>query len=124
MKTYDAPLLPVKEEWLKGYTWLDEYRAESKNSEKCYWWDGAVLNYFDQYSVDRFRKINIWDVDWNKKAELLGRQTGAYRDPRTVNDKLVHNFIKKYREELKLKKRLPFKLVDKLAKTALRPSGW
>ena len=75
-------------------------------------------------SVERFRKLNIWDVDWTQKAQLLGRKGRVYKDPRGVNDKLVHSFIERYREQLKLKKRLPFKLVDKLARTTLGRTGW
>lgn len=124
LKTYDSPVLPLKEEWVKGYTWLDEYRSNAKASEKCYWWDGEVLNYFDRYSVERFRKLNIWDVDWNKKADLLRRRTGSYGDPRTLGEKLTHRFIQGHREQLKLKKQLPFKLADKFAKNILKLSGW
>lgn len=124
VKTYDSPIVPFERRWTDGYTWLDDYRSKVNTPQESYWWDGEVLNYFDQYGPDRFRKINIWDVDWNKKAEQLRRNAGRYEDPRSPGEKLTHRFIQKHREQLKLKRELPFKLVDKLAKTALKLSGW
>jgi hypothetical protein len=124
LKTYDTPIVAVKDEWLQGYEWLDQFRTVEPRADRSYWWDSEVLNFFDRYGIEKFRKLNIWDVDWNAKATYLGRNSGSYRDPRRLDDKLMHNFITRYREELKLKRRLPFKIVDKLAKTALRPTGW
>lgn len=123
IKIYNSTLIPVRSEWLKGYEWLNQYRAIREISGKCYWYDEEVLNLFDKYGTDRFRKINIWDIDWKKKADSVGRK-GNYEDPRSSYEIWVHKFIEKYREELKLKKNLPIKLANLFAGTALRTLGW
>jgi hypothetical protein len=104
IKNYDAPIISVKKEWLKGYEWLEEYRLGHEHMGKCYWYDQEVLDYFDKYGTSKFRKLNIWDIDWNKKAHLLGRM-GNYDDPRSRYEKWVHRF-KKIRS-LKMKQTIP-----------------
>jgi len=123
LTTYDAPLVPVKEEWIKGFDWLNEYHSNIERKEKCYWYDEEVLNYFDKYGVEKFRKLNIWDVDWNKKARLLGKKE-TYGDPRSSYEVWVHKFIGKYRKELKIKQNIPFKAARLFGKTGLRALGW
>lgn len=123
IKSYDAPILPVRAEWIKGYDWLEQYRSLTTVKEKCYWYDEAVLDYFDKYGVQRFRKLNIWEVDWNQKAEKLGR-TGNYHDPRSYFEKWIHKFIERYRENLNLRKDLKWKIIYRLGSVALKPFGW
>lgn len=122
-KTYGTPVVSVEEKWLKGYKWLDDYRAVKDDEEKSFWFDGEVLDYFDKYGVDKFRKLNIWDVDWNKKAKLLGRN-GNYDDPRSGYEAWIHRVIQKYREGLKTKSSVPYRLVRLFARTGLRVLGW
>jgi hypothetical protein len=100
--TYDAPIIATQSEWLEGYDWLNEYRADANacRQEKVYWWDLEVLNYFDRHGTDRFRRLNIWDVDWNTKARLSGRHE-AYADPRNRLERWVHRFVNGNRKELK-----------------------
>lgn len=100
VKSYGLPIVPVDHAWLKGYTWLDEFRSQREPANKVYWWDEEVLNYFDRYGIDRFRKINIWDIDWNAKAQLLGRQ-GDYSDPRSPFEVWVHKLIRNHWTELR-----------------------
>ncbi|MGO9019219.1 MAG: glycosyltransferase family 2 protein [Syntrophobacteraceae bacterium] len=125
MKTYDQPIVDVDEAWISGYKWLNAYRAGSKQSnlDKTFWYDIEVLNAFDEYGTDRFRKINIWDIDWNKKALLLGKKDN-YTDPRSKLEMLLHKFIRKYREDLKLQKSFFFLLTYRLGRKALGPFGW
>jgi glycosyltransferase involved in cell wall biosynthesis len=101
-KTYDAPIIAVQSEWLAGYDWLNDYRAGSNAcpQEQAYWWDNEVLNYFDRHGADRFRRLNIWDVDWNEKARMSGRHE-VYADPRNRMEQCVHRFIEWKRKELK-----------------------
>jgi glycosyltransferase involved in cell wall biosynthesis len=123
IKTYNVPVIPVEPEWISDYKWLDEYRVIRNGSQGSYWWDEEVLRYFDTYGVDRFRKLNIWDVDWNKKASLLGRN-GRYDDPRSLYEVLVHGFIERYRAALKYKTGISGRVGNKIAATALRRLGW
>jgi hypothetical protein len=126
IKQYDAPSVPVDEKWLKGYEWLNEYRSgkdQQERCERCYWYDEEVLGYFDKYGTNRFRKLNIWHVDWNKKAQLLGR-TGQYDDPRSSCEKWIHKFIESNRENLKCNHIFRWRLARLLGKTVLKKFGW
>jgi|SRR5579859_2768548 len=122
-KSYGAPVVPVNEEWLRGYDWLAEYRSIDQRAERQYWYDQEVLRYFDQYGVAKFRKLNIWDVDWTRKAEMLGMK-GSYRDPRSGYEIWIHRLIEKHREGLKMKPSLTYRLVRLFARTVLRAVGW
>jgi glycosyltransferase involved in cell wall biosynthesis len=122
IKSYDAPLVPIRAEWLAGYRWLEEYRLEGL-SGRSYWYDEEVLNYFDKFGVNRFRKLNIWHVDWNRVADQLGR-VGKYGDPRSWVEVWVHRFIEKHRENLKMKPTLKWKVVYKCGDRGLRLLGW
>jgi glycosyltransferase involved in cell wall biosynthesis len=126
IKSYGLPIIPVDQAWLKGYDWLDEFKLKKEGNESTHWWDEEVLNYFDSYGTGRFRKINIWDVDWNKKAQLLGRK-GDYCDPRSRYEIWVHKFIKKYWSELKTgqaRENYFFWLAYMLGRVGLRALGW
>ena len=123
IKHYDAPIVPMRVEWVHGYEWLEEFRAVKNDSDKCYWYDEQVLDYFDKYGINKFRKLNIWDVDWNKRAQLLGR-AGNYNDPRSMFEIWMHKFIEKHREELKMRQGFMWKAVCKFGETVLRSMGW
>ncbi len=123
IKGYGKPALPIQEKWLDGFNWLIKYRASEKVTEDCYWYDVEVLNYFDKYGTKKFSKLNIWDVDWNKKAKLLGR-AGIYNDPRSWSEKRIHNFIEAHREELKISRSFLYRAIRLFGKTVLRAFGW
>lgn len=123
---YGLTIVSVDEKWVRGFNWLDAYRLGNKVVEQRYWWDEEVINYFDLYGPDRFRKINIWDVDWNALAKLSGRD-GKYDDPRSIFEIWVHRLIEKYWNELKIgqasENRL-YWLFYMLGRAGLRVLGW
>lgn len=123
IKSYDAPICSVEEAWIKGYTWLDDYKLTAKIPDQCYWYDEEVLNFFDTYGTRKFSKLNIWDVDWNQKAQLLSRK-GNYSDPRSKPEVWIHKFIERHREELKLRQSFKWKAIRLFGKTVLRALGW
>jgi hypothetical protein len=123
IKGYGRPILQMNDEWLAGFDWLGPYRGNVTRSEKIYWYDEEVLGYFDTYGPRKFRKLNIWDVDWNKKAFQLGR-TRLYDDPRSWYEKKVHEFIENHREDLKIRQNVYWKAVRLFGKTVLRALGW
>jgi hypothetical protein len=107
---------------MTAYPWLDKYRSLATR-DAFYWWDEELLNYFDRYGVETFRKINIWDVDWTSLSRKLGRPS-LYRDPRNVLEIMMHKLIERYREQLKLGRPLPFRVVKLLARAVLPHLGW
>lgn len=123
IKTYNSAVVPLNEEWTRGFSWLNQFKAGPCDTDKVYWWDQEILNYFDARGVEKFRKINIWDADWNKIARLLGREE-KYSDCRSGFEKYVHNYIQKHRDELKLRQTLQARLVNRFARTVLVKLGW
>lgn len=123
VKSYDAPIVPMRTEWIRGYTWLNRYKADAPMVVRSYWYDLEVLNYFDRFGVKKFRKLNIWDVDWQSIARHLGR-TGNYRDPRTWLEKKIHRYIEANREELKINQSIKYRSIRLFGKTVLRALGW
>jgi Glycosyl transferase family 2 len=78
--------------------WIDDYKNLGINIKKqdkngIYWWDEKILDYFDEYGVDYFRKIYLWDVNWNKIAKVWKRNQRKYKDPRNCMDKFIHLFL-------------------------------
>lgn len=116
------PTLPVQEEWIDGYQWLDQYRTASCDTGH-HWWDEEVLAYFDSYGTRRFRRLNIWDVDWSAKAQAMGMKRN-YNDPRSRFEVAAHRFIEKHARELRLRKRFVWKLFNKLVRPLVSVLGW
>jgi len=83
---HDVPV-----DWLKGY---EERGIDMTgfSSNGMYRWDRETLALLEEHGVERFRKLAIWDVDWNKqRGRREDMPSGAeIRDPREPVEKLVH----------------------------------
>jgi len=69
--------------------------------DSYYWYDEKVMDFFDSYGEDYFRRIDIWDFDWSKVATLTNR--GGYNTPCSLLDKLIFftdKHINKYEDHL------------------------
>ncbi|BAN36204.1 hypothetical protein SCD_n02396 [Sulfuricella denitrificans skB26] len=96
----DTDLLEVKNEWFDHYG-ENDIDLFSVKKDGVYWWDREVLKYFQRHGTEKFKKLNIWDVDWRKLGErfkLAG--VGKMNDPRNILDKKVHSWLRsgKYKE--------------------------
>jgi len=93
--------VPERKKTAVPTAWLQGYEAAgidltSVFQENMLWWDRDVLDCFDKYGTSFFKKLNIWDTDWEKQAEKWGRPAPAvYRDPRTRWEKAVHKLLLK-----------------------------
>jgi glycosyltransferase involved in cell wall biosynthesis len=74
---------PVPKEWIHGYEQLG-IDISTVNRESYYRWDKEVLKWFDQYGVTKFRRVAIWDADWETLQKRLypEKNQRRYRDPR------------------------------------------
>lgn len=83
---------PVKPEWLEGYdrTGID---FRSLKSESVTWWDKEVLQMLREHGPERFRKLAIWDKDWNALAAQIGRNGIDVSDPRSFSEKAFHRLL-------------------------------
>jgi Glycosyl transferase family 2 len=106
----------VQPEWLSGYK-----RAgidfESLTSEPVTWWDKEVLQMLQQHGTKTFRKIDIWDKDWNQVAILTGAEGADLRDPRSVFERVTHRLLKATQSR---RSRLDVRAFERL----LRSTGW
>lgn len=81
-------LVHAQENWFNGY---EKQGIEIRNikQEKVYWFDLEVIKMFDAYGTEKYRKLAIWDINWNKVSNVA-----QIRDPRNIKDKLVQFWFK------------------------------
>jgi hypothetical protein len=84
---------PVRREWLDGYRHLG-IDFESLRSEPTTWWDVEVLAMLQRYGVEHFRKIDIWEHDWNAVAARVGKRNRDLSDPRSRFEKTAHLLLR------------------------------
>jgi hypothetical protein len=78
--------------WISGYNNMG-IDIKEQNDNGIYWWDEKVLDYFDQYGIDYFTKIYLWNVNWNEISKIWKRNNLEYDDPRNFIDRLIHIFL-------------------------------
>jgi hypothetical protein len=83
--------VPVDPRWLEHYGRLG-IDMRSTRVDGQYRWDAEVLDMLREHGTRRFRKVDIWDVDWN----ALSSANGAFRvhDPRSLVDKLALRWLR------------------------------
>jgi len=118
---------PVPKEWINGY----EERGidmSSVNRDGCYRWDREVLRYFEQYGTARFRRLAVWDVNWNQIYSAFYSKEAAqsFADPRSPAEKLVHGWLKRTQPSWSpdSRARCGRKLVHRCIHRGLRLMGW
>jgi hypothetical protein len=109
-------LHPVKPEWLAGYekAGLD---FRSLKCESVTWWDREVVRMLSEHGASRFRKLAIWDQDWNDMAAQIGSEFSDFSDPRSVTEKVIHRILKVTQKRREL-------LVVRVFERLLRNLGW
>ena len=100
-------ILPIDIEWIKGYQ-EKGFDITSHLSNSIYWWDIEILKLLVEYGCEKFRRENIWYVDWNnmykkylsrygeeenKKLDIrVGKQL-CLNDPRNKLEKIIHVWL-------------------------------
>lgn len=88
----ESEMQSVRPEWVEGYEKRGvDYR--SLKSEPVMWWDREILELIRKHGKETFRKIDMWDKDWNAFAESLGKRDQDYSDPRSATEKLLHRLL-------------------------------
>jgi glycosyl transferase family 2 len=83
----------MRPEWTRGYE-DSGIRIDAPVRRPPYYWDGEVLELLCEYGERRFRKLDIWDVDWTEVARAHGRSSLRVRDPRTSVERYVHRWLR------------------------------
>lgn len=81
----DLRLIPEK--WFDGYN-KNNIDLKIINEQEIYYWDKDVIKYFLKYGTDYFRKISVWDFDWNKLTVKF-----KVNDPRNTFDRLIQRYL-------------------------------
>lgn len=89
-----SEIQPLRSEWLEGYDKAGiDFR--SLKSEPVTWWDQEVVKMLQKHGPEHFRRIAIWDKDWNVVAKQAGLQNVDLSDPRSLMEKVAHNLLRR-----------------------------
>jgi hypothetical protein len=84
---------PMRAEWLDNYGREGiDFRALA--SEAATWWDRELHQMLHEHGPERFRKIAIWEKDWNAFSESLGTRRVDMSDPRSFGERIAHRLLK------------------------------
>ena len=91
--------IPMNQRYPWPKWWKDEYKKHNieitsvtHHSEPR--WNQQILEYFNQYGASYFRHLNIWDVNWNDRADGLGfKHEKSFKDPRHKWEKAVNRWL-------------------------------
>jgi glycosyltransferase involved in cell wall biosynthesis len=114
-----AELVPADPAWLQPYEdggvdW------RSVTPEPVYWWDEEVLDLLLEHGARRFKRVDLWDVDWTAVAGRLGRPVapGSLSDPRTLGDRAMMAWLRA------TQRRRPESRRTRWTQRAFIPLGW
>jgi hypothetical protein len=83
----------VQPEWLEGFDRAGiDFR--SLKCEPVTWWDREIVQMLREHGPARFRRIAIWDEDWNAIATHIGTNGVDLSDPRSTCERAVHRLLK------------------------------
>ena len=106
----------VKPEWLDGYERAGiDFR--SLKSEPITWWDSELVEMLREHGPDRFRKLAIWNKDWNAVADQLSLEHADLSDPRSFGEKMAHRLLASSQRN---RGALPVRALER----CLRAAGW
>jgi Glycosyl transferase family 2 len=98
---------PIPSEFFDGYT-KQGIDMTSIRRSASYWWDEQVLDLFDKYGTEKFRREAIWGINWTQISQNIGRNNSAtnYTDPRHQFDKLIHKWLRKTQAKPSLQRKV------------------
>jgi hypothetical protein len=111
-----AEIQPLRPEWLGGY----EQAGIDFRSIKCEpitWWDQEVANMICQHGANYFRRIAIWEKDWNAFAIQTGLTGVDLSDPRSPTEKWIHRMLSATQNR---REHIDVRILEKY----LRATGW
>ena len=89
----ESEIQPIRPEWLEGYDRAGvDFR--SLGAEPMTWWDREVAQILHEKGPGSFRRLAIWDKDWNAVAEKIGLKGRDLSDPRSMVEKITHRLLK------------------------------
>jgi len=87
---------PLQNEWIEDYlqNGIDVF---SIDDDSLTWWDKEIIEMFAREGTRKFKKCDIWEVNWQNVAGKLNYNGNmpTLSDPRNNFDKLVHKWLRK-----------------------------
>jgi hypothetical protein len=108
----------VPEAWI-GYYAERGIDLRPQASAGPFWWDEDVVDWLLEFGTERFRRLDIWDVDWGALAAQrdVAAPAGELDDPRNVIDRSVIRFL---RGSQRISRLWPVRVIQRLLSTI----GW
>jgi hypothetical protein len=130
-KDLNVPLHAIK---TMPDVWTAAYEAQgidmrSVRREAIYRWDREILELFAKHGTERFKKLDIWNVNWAEIYKIVHQNGGdpGICDPRGYPQRAVHRWLRlvqpyysHFSPTQPIYLRLPFRLINNL----LRIAGW
>ena len=114
-----SEIRPVDPRWIANID--DQWRRSgtSPAGTGVLHWDQDVLEWLLGVGPEKFRRLDIWDVDWTKIASRTGRHvSGApLKDPRSPFDRAVHAWLRRTQPNARATS-------VRVMQRALIPLGW
>ena len=85
-------IVPVDPAWLAGFADLGA-DFDRLQPESIPWWDRELVALLARHGPGRFRRLAIWDRDWNAVARQLGHKSPAFADPRGPQERGAHRLL-------------------------------
>ena len=108
---------PLRNEWFTGYVEAG-IDMTSIPQEGYYRWDEDLVQFLQEYGVEKFRKLNVWDNDWADVGRAMGLNVNSeLSDPRSWSERVVHQWLAKTQRR---RKGLKVRAIQQV----LRLMGW
>lgn len=110
-------IIPIPQKWVDEYMIFD-IDILKVEYEKYNWFEEQVVEFIEKYGANKFRKINIWDVNWIEIAKKYGKiNTIKFKDPRSLKDKLIQKWM--FHTQNKLD-HLSYRRIDRLIRNIIK----
>lgn len=90
---------PLESDWTEGFI-QDGVDWRRFRKDGVYRWDGIVARAIAAKGARYFRRLDIWDTDWNAIASAHGLEFRPPKDPRNFMDKAIHRFLRKTQPDM------------------------
>ena len=87
---------PLPASWLDGYTAMG-IDLLATSPAPAHYWDEQVMDMITEHGPEPFRRLDLWSVDWSKRAMALGRPLppGLCTDPRSRLDRYISGWLER-----------------------------
>jgi hypothetical protein len=110
---------PLDEAWYRGYVADHGIDLFAVTPAPAYPTDARLFDLLEEHGPAKFRRTDIWDGAWERRAQALGRSAPAamLTDPRNAYERLVFRWLAKTQPQAR-------RPCVRWVQRALRVAGW